>query len=82
MEVKPDGVQVKCLEFDQRFQVFGEDFIMYDYNEPLKLDPSLKEAFDLVIADPPFLVEDCLTNTALTIRFLTKGKIILCTGIL
>ena len=72
---------MKCLEFDTRFQVFGDDFVMYDYNEPLKLDSSFKEAFDLVIADPPFLVEDCLTKTSLSIRYLTKGKVILCTGL-
>ncbi|XP_012943458.1 EEF1A lysine methyltransferase 1 [Aplysia californica] len=79
-ELKPETVLVKCLEFDPRFQVFGEDFVMYDYKEPLKLDQTLKGAFDLVIADPPFLSEECLTKTAVTVKFLTAGKIILCTG--
>ena len=60
--------------------MFGEDFVMYDYNEPLKLDPGMKGAFDLVIADPPFLDQDCLTKTSVTIKFLSKDKIILCTG--
>ena len=69
-----------CLEYDDRFRVYGEDFIFYDYNHPLKLDADLKGSFDIVIADPPFLAEDCLTQTALTIRYLAKDKVILCTG--
>lgn len=36
--------------------------------------------FDIVIADPPFLSEECLSKTCETIRILSKDKIILCTG--
>ena len=69
------------FEFDRRFAVFGEDFIFYDYKNPLDLPDSVTEhSFDLVFADPPYLSEECLLKTAETIRFLTKEKIILCTG--
>lgn len=80
MEIKPDSVVAKCLEYDTRFQVFEDDFIFYDFNEPLKLDASLKNSFDLVIADPPYLSEECLLKTAITIKYLAKEKILLCTG--
>lgn len=80
IELKPDTVKVKCLEYDSRFNIYGEDFIFYDFNQPLKLDSDLKNSFDLVIADPPFLTDACLTNTAVTIKFLAKEKILLCTG--
>ncbi|XP_075216053.1 EEF1A lysine methyltransferase 1 isoform X2 [Lycorma delicatula] len=30
--------------------------------------------------DPPFLSEECLQKTAVTVKFLAKDKIILCTG--
>ena len=40
----------------------------------------LKGIFDVVIADPPFLNDDCLTKTAITIKLLAKDKLILCTG--
>ena len=33
-----------------------------------KVDRSLREQFDLVFADPPFLSDECLTKTAVTIR--------------
>ncbi|XP_021920955.1 EEF1A lysine methyltransferase 1 isoform X2 [Zootermopsis nevadensis] len=36
--------------------------------------------FDVVVADPPFLSEECLTKTAVTVKHLAKHKIILCTG--
>ena len=69
-----------CLEFDERFKIFGDDFVFYDYKEPLKLEPELKKKFDVVIADPPFLSDECLTKMAISMRFLSKEKLILCTG--
>lgn len=79
-ELKSNKIEAKCLEYDSRFQVYNEDFIFYDYKEPLRLDEALKNSFDIVIADPPFLSEECLCKTAMTIKFLAKEKIILCTG--
>lgn len=81
VEIKPDSCETKIFEFDRRFAVFGEGFLFYDYNNPLDLPDSVAEhSFDLVFADPPFLSEECLTKTAQTIKYLTKEKIILCTG--
>ena len=79
-EVKPDHVKAVILEFDQRFSKYGEDFICYDYNTPLKLDSGYEHAFDVVFADPPFLSEECISKTVKTIKFLAKSKIIVCTG--
>lgn len=71
---------MKLFEYDDRFAVHGSDFIFYDYKSPLSIPRELASSFDLVIADPPFLSEECLTKTAVTIKFLMKEKIILCTG--
>lgn len=68
------------MEFDTRFEIYGEDFIFYDYKEPLKFPENLKNSFDIVIADPPFLSDECLCKTAVSIKYLTKDKVILCTG--
>jgi EEF1A lysine methyltransferase 1 len=38
-------------------------------------------AFEVVLVDPPYLSDECLTKTAMTIRKLATDKIILCTGI-
>jgi 16S rRNA G966 N2-methylase RsmD len=62
--------------------VYGEDFVFYDYNEPLKLPADLKNSFDLVVLDPPFLSEECLCKMAMTARYLMKDKVLLCTGLL
>lgn len=72
--------QVVLLEYDSRFKVFAPDFIQYDYNLPLQVPTDLYNSFDLVIADPPFLSNECLTKIALTINLLAKDKIVLCTG--
>lgn len=80
MSIKPPSCEVKLLEYDRRFEKYG-DFVFYDYNSPLKLPVELQQAtFDLVVADPPFLSEECLAKTAETMTFLSKGKFLLCTG--
>ena len=69
------------LEFDKRFEIYGEDFVFYDYNKPLDLPRDLeKNSFDIVLADPPYLADECLSKTAETAKFLTKEKVLLCTG--
>ncbi|PIO23205.1 Protein-lysine N-methyltransferase n6amt2 [Aquarana catesbeiana] len=76
-----DDTSICLLEYDRRFSVYGDDFIFYDYNNPLDLPDRLQpHSCDIVLADPPYLSEECLTKTAETIRYLTKGKILLCTG--
>uniref|UniRef100_A0A8C1TLB1 EEF1A lysine methyltransferase 1 n=1 Tax=Cyprinus carpio TaxID=7962 RepID=A0A8C1TLB1_CYPCA len=76
-----DSVSAVLLEFDRRFAAYGDEFVFYDYNNPLCLpEDLLPQSFDIVIADPPYLSEECLSKVALTIKYLTKGKILLCTG--
>jgi len=74
-------ITVALFEYDNRFKIFGTDFIQYDYKLPLDVPKNMFNQFDLVIADPPFLSDECLTKTAVTIKFLTKKNIVLCTGI-
>jgi len=76
----PENCEIHIYEYDQRFASLGSDFIPYDYKTPLDIPRDKSSYYDLVIADPPFLSDECLTKTALTIKFLTKDKIILCTG--
>ncbi|KAH9642270.1 hypothetical protein HF086_009634 [Spodoptera exigua] len=68
------------LEYDRRFEVHAPDFVFYDYNCPDKLPPELLGSYDLVVADPPFLSEECITKTSQTIKLMAKDKIIVCTG--
>lgn len=71
---------VTLFEYDERFAKFGVDFVFYDYNDPLNIPQERHKYYDLVLADPPFLAEECLTKTSETIKFLAKNKVILCTG--
>ncbi|KAE8749451.1 hypothetical protein FOCC_FOCC003717 [Frankliniella occidentalis] len=80
VKLKSAECVVKLLEFDKRFSVYGDNFVFYDYNSPLELPADLSKSFDLVIADPPFLSEECLSKVAITIELLKKEKVILCTG--
>jgi len=82
-KLDPDNkVNFDLFEFDKRFAVYGKNFYFYDYKAPLGVDRELREKYDLVFADPPFLSEECLTKTLVTVRFLSReeGKVILCTG--
>jgi 16S rRNA G966 N2-methylase RsmD len=72
------------MEFDTRFDVYGDAFVRYDYNDPTEFERAYEFAgsFDVVLADPPFLAQECLEKTVETIRWLKKknAKVILCTG--
>jgi len=70
----------KVFEFDKRFSAYGEDFIFFDYKNPLSIPRDLREHFDVVFADPPFLSEECLTKTAVTMKYVAKEKMVLCSG--
>lgn len=71
----------KVLEFDKRFAIHGDDFVYFDYKDPLAVQEVLaKGSVDVVIADPPFLSEECLRKTMQTIEYLARGPVILCTG--
>ena len=78
--------EIYLFEYDARFQKLVTDpnkFIKYDYNIPLRLPDFLKGKVDIVLADPPFLSDECLTKTAMTVRTLMKNKeckIMVCTG--
>ncbi|XP_048351469.1 EEF1A lysine methyltransferase 1 [Sphaerodactylus townsendi] len=80
-ELGSEDFSTCILEYDRRFSVYGDEYVFYDYNDPLKLPENLTaHSFDIVLADPPYLSEECLRKTADTIKYLTKGKILLCTG--
>ncbi|KAK0517275.1 hypothetical protein JMJ35_000430 [Cladonia borealis] len=80
---------IHLLEYDHRFDVF-EEFVYYDFENPLKLPGEMKSRYDRILCDPPFLSSDCQTKAALTVRWLAKApaknaekedlRIILCTG--
>ncbi|XP_039719066.1 EEF1A lysine methyltransferase 1 isoform X1 [Pteropus medius] len=74
-------VSACVFEYDRRFAVYGPDFVFYDYARPLDLPRHVAaHSFDIVVADPPYLSEECLQKTSETIKYLTRGKILLCTG--
>lgn len=76
-----DGVSAAVLEYDRRFATYGPDFIFYDYKDPLSLPEGVApRSFDIVLADPPYLSEECLSKVAETIQYLSKAKVLLCTG--
>lgn len=76
-----DRVSAVVFEYDRRFATYGDDFIFYDYKEPLSFEASVApQSFDIVLADPPYLSEECLSKVAKTIKYLSKGKVLLCTG--
>lgn len=72
---------IYLFEYDKRFhELFQEHYIYYNYNDPLNVAEKFKSYFDVVLADPPYLSEECLEKTVQTIKMIAKGNIILCTG--
>ncbi|XP_028353090.1 EEF1A lysine methyltransferase 1 isoform X2 [Physeter macrocephalus] len=80
-ELHREDFSICIFEYDRRFAMYGEEFIFYDYNNPVDLPEKIAaHSFDIVIADPPYLSEECLRKMSETIKYLTRGKILLCTG--
>lgn len=67
---EPD-IPAQILEFDKRFDQYGDDFIFYDYNQPEELPSALKHSYKIIVVDPPYLVSvPYLVNRELTKKFL------------
>jgi EEF1A lysine methyltransferase 1 len=77
-----ERINIKLFEYDKRFEIYGNDFVFYDYKEPLNFDQNLNDFFDLIIVDPPFLADECQIKTGMTIKKVGKSnhKLIVCTG--
>lgn len=82
IEKEQKNIKVVLFEYDKRFSKYGPDFVFYDYNSPLNIKSNYKNAFDVIVVDPPFLSEECLTKTAQSITLIKKStsKLIICTG--
>ncbi|GMH09694.1 hypothetical protein Nepgr_011535 [Nepenthes gracilis] len=65
-------VCARLLEYDKRFEQYGSDFTFYDYNQPEELPQALKNAYQIVVADPPYLSLECLEKVSQTIAFLAR----------
>ncbi|XP_017079513.2 protein-lysine N-methyltransferase CG9154 [Drosophila eugracilis] len=79
--------KVHIFEFDQRFEAYGTDFVHYDLNCIGSKPDYLKEhyhQYDLIVADPPFLSQECIAKTCEIIsrlqRHPTGSKLVLCSG--
>lgn len=75
---------VTLFEYDQRFASIGEDFKHFDYNRATEDDylEEYRKSFDLIIADPPFLSEECIEKMGIIVRKIAKDdcKTVLCSG--
>lgn len=77
------GISAQLLEYDNRFEQYGSEFSFYDYNRPVDLPSELKQAFQVVVADPPYLSKECLEKVAQTVSFLAQpdlSRLLLLTG--
>lgn len=52
----PENSNVYLFEFDERFQMYGENFVFYDFNHPTEIPQILHDKFTYIIIDPPYLV--------------------------
>jgi hypothetical protein len=70
------GVRSVLLEYDSRFNVFGEDFVQFDYKAPEALRdnaPFLLGNVDVFLIDPPFLNAECLSGFAAAVSLMKRS---------
>lgn len=83
-KIHSNGV-VRLFEFDQRFAIFAGDYIHYDYKSIVTNVNYMEEFtnyFDIIIADPPFLSDECIHAVSMLINRIRKNdsSILLCSG--
>ncbi|XP_034668506.1 protein-lysine N-methyltransferase CG9154 [Drosophila subobscura] len=86
-DIKDIYEHVSIFEYDERFAAYGNDFVHYDINcidgNPDYLINHHKR-YDLIIADPPFLSQECIGKISEIIlklqRSASKSKLIFCSG--
>lgn len=75
---------IKIFEYDERFKMWGDDFVKYDFNNASDENylNEFRQKFDLIIADPPFLSNDCIEKNSIIIKKISKpnGKVLICSG--
>lgn len=83
--IKSLGAETFLFEYDKRFSQYGSSFVFYDYTEAFQdgvLD-DFRDYFDIIIADPPFLSEECIEKMSRIVAKFAKStaKVILCSGL-
>jgi len=74
---------VYLLEFDKRFELFGDEFVFYDYKQPLALPATFPTGqIDYILLDPPFLSDECFIKVCQTVRRIAKpnARVLICSG--
>ncbi|KAH8404987.1 hypothetical protein KR215_008251 [Drosophila sulfurigaster] len=77
---------VNIFEYDKRFAAYGTDFVHYDYNAVDSNKDYLShqnQCYDLIIADPSFLSEECMRKMSKIVNNLQRrsdSKIVFCSG--
>ncbi|KAH8298184.1 hypothetical protein KR018_010558 [Drosophila ironensis] len=86
-DIKDVHEHVTIFEFDKRFEAYGTDFVHYDFNCVANNPDYLKEhhgQYDLIVADPPFLSQECISKVSEIITKLQRSKddskLIFCSG--
>lgn len=74
-----EEVELVLFEYDRRFErAYPDEFVFYDYKHPTAFgdesnnSSQFKAGFDMVLIDPPFLNEECMSQYMETVRLLAK----------
>lgn len=82
--IKKVNEKVTLFEFDNRFASIGPDFHPFDYKRAIEDNyfDDFRKSFDVIIADPPFLSEECIEKVGMIVRKIGKpdAKVVLCSG--
>ena len=70
----PDEIRKRCycFDFDKKWDN-DRGFVFYDFNKPTELPENLLGKCDMVVIDPPFIVEDVWRKYAETAKLLLKS---------
>lgn len=59
------------IQYDKKW-INDPGFVFYDFNSPEEFDPDLRNTFDVVVIDPPFITHEVWQKYAITAKLLLK----------
>lgn len=69
-------------QYDEHFASEGNNFVAFDFNQPLSIPSELHHTFDFIVIDPPFITKEVWEKYTVATQLLLRsyhGRVLLST---
>lgn len=69
-------------QYDEHFASEGDNFVAFDFNQPLSITSEFHHTFDFIVIDPPFITNEVWEKYTVATQLLLRsdhGRVLLST---